>query len=147
MDIGYTYFHLHGRMARLPFVGALLGLTAAFGLLTMIGMAQVWLHRGSAWATVVTVILLAAGAVNAWAVLALYAKRLHDFSLSGWVGVGILACAVLGFVLVPSMPTLARFLTFVAALAIIGLVLIPGDQGSNDYGPEPGSDGVLHPAE
>ncbi len=147
MDIPFTYFHLYGRMARLPFLGALLALTAAYGLVAMIGMAQIWLHQGSAWAVIVSIALLAVSAVHAWAVLALYAKRLHDFSLSGWVGVGILACAWLGFLTAPVTPGLAKALTFFAALAVISLALIPGDQGSNDWGPEPGSDEVLRPAE
>jgi uncharacterized membrane protein YhaH (DUF805 family) len=134
MDFRDHFFSLEGRIARLPFLGGLLLLTAISGVVSMIGAAQIWVHRGTAGASVVLVLMAAAALVNAWTALALYAKRLHDLGASGWMGVPILAAGIVG------LATGSILSMGFGIVAAITLCLAPGESGQNRWGPAPGTE-------
>ena len=57
--------------------------------------------------------------------IAVAVRRFHDINVTGW--------AYLGLTLASMIP----FIGFIASIAFLVMMLLPGNQGSNQYGPDP----------
>lgn len=133
MDPRYTYLSVQGRIGRLHFAAALALLTLVSLAAGAVGAALLRAASGPA-AILLGLAMLGLFGLNVWAVLALYAKRLHDVGVSGWGGVWILGLIYAGGGLLPFAPRLAAFLMLVGALLALALALAPGDRGDNAWG-------------
>lgn len=147
MDLRFHYCELNGRIGRLPFLGALALLSLVAGVVTMIGLAQLRIHQGSPAAALVALLFGAAAVANLWAALAVYAKRLHDVGLSGWFGVLIMVGVLAQQLLLAWWPGLAFALALGTFAAFVALLTAPGERFANAWGPPPGADEALTPAE
>ena len=105
MSIWRLLFAVSGRVGRVPFVFALVGV----GLMVWLGirmseaalpwLAQVLAPRGINAGFALHGIWLALGALGVWSAIALMAKRLHDRGRSGvWAAAGVLPLAALALV-------------------------------------------------
>jgi uncharacterized membrane protein YhaH (DUF805 family) len=82
---------------------------------------------------------VAMGFIFGWAMLLVWIRRLHDLGHSGWwapvinvfvnVGFGVLSIAF------GDIGTLLGFLLFLGVIVTLGS--IPGERGTNEFGPSP----------
>lgn len=76
-----------------------------------------------------------------WICLAVYAKRLHDYNLSGWWQVAPLGISILAGIVTMIIPILGGLLSLASFLASIALFVIcgflKGTSGPNAYGNDP----------
>lgn len=133
MDIRRTYVSFEGRLARLPYLAALMLLTLVSVTLTTTGVHLFHNYPGAA-ALVVAMAMAAITGANVWATLALHAKRLHDMGYSGWHALWILAAPLAAPVALAMAPPVGMTLLAVTAVAGFGLVLVPGEPAANRYG-------------
>lgn len=123
IDWSELFFSSSGRTARLPFVVAaavLVVLTAFYESLVTSA-----LHWITGW--VVYPLLIFTGAC-------VLSKRLHDRGRSGWWSLVILIAVTM----VWSFDSAVDFLGLVVVIwAFVELVLMPGEQGANRFGPNP----------
>ncbi len=136
-----------GRIPRLPYFLNGLVYSVAYALLVMVGPSYVFggsrLYYIAAFPVVLALLVL---------MYCLYSKRFHDFSAPGWLGVALLAPAVLGqfitlaYLFLPSLVDQQLLelwdkgsVTLTNILRLVGLVLlfVPGSRGPNIYGPDP----------
>jgi uncharacterized membrane protein YhaH (DUF805 family) len=78
----------------------------------------------------------AAGLASVWPLTAIYVKRLHDLSLSGWWTLGVPAIAI-AFQMAGFKPGSVYF-----TIIILLIGFIPGTRGDNRFGSDP----LGHPA-
>ena len=65
-------------------------------------------------------------------------RRFHDLGLSGWLVAGIFAAYLVAYLLVGYGEAAAGGLVFLLSAAVaLGIVLVPGKPGANQYGPNP----------
>ena len=107
-------FTFAGRRNRKSYILYYIGIMAAvfvlYGVMAMIAaMAEAW------WPLVLAYLLMLPLALSGWAVIA---QRCRDFGWTGWA----------------ALITLIRIIGFLFSLA---LLFIPGDPGTNRYGPDP----------
>jgi uncharacterized membrane protein YhaH (DUF805 family) len=147
----WLLFSFNGRLGRLGYFSAWLGLTLCGGALHAASFGQ-WLQPAAEWPDLMVLLLQAAfGFALAWGHFAIQAKRFHDFNWSGW------------WVLAPGAAIVGIFLTWIAGLgagsgastifglglltlaavafiAIVGLMLFfrGGTVGPNDHAPQSG---------
>lgn len=128
IDWSGLFFSASGRVARLPF------LVAAAVLIALVAFYEAMMEPESMetlhWVSGVFVYgaLFYSGAC-------VLSKRLHDRGKTGWW-----AALVLGAVVI-CWPTPSGVLDFLGVIAlvwaVIELAVMPGEQGSNRYGPNP----------
>jgi uncharacterized membrane protein YhaH (DUF805 family) len=115
-------FSVRGRIGRVAFcVTWLIAMAFIFAPILLLyagGLLDTTVERNGSPDGAVTIIVLLALVVSAWAQIAVYVKRFHDF---GWRGIA----AVLGFI------------PIVAFFAILGLMLWPGARERNQFGQPP----------
>lgn len=135
MHSAFAWFFLSmkGRIGRQEFALGLFGLVLIDMLVARVGLRLA--DSGPVYYTVrpppldwsATRLLIA---VSLWAFAAILVKRLHDFNLSGWWALAILAIPHLTKAL--AVPGWIPYLLFAATLGAI-----PGQQGDNRFGSDP----------
>jgi uncharacterized membrane protein YhaH (DUF805 family) len=141
MSYGQTFFGFKGRLARLPFLGCAI-ILYALSQFAYLAAVFTLLIRG-AWLVFGGAMLLAAGVVSTWVILALIAKRLHDIGLRGVHAIWIVPLIAAGPIAENGIGSpVFRLLDFVLLLTPLGiglwLILAPGQRRENEYGPPPG---------
>lgn len=136
MNFARLYVSFDGRLERIPYLGALLALTLASVTVSTVGSHLFRTYPGAA-ALVVAMAMAAITFANVWAVLALYAKRLHDMGHSAWHGTWILATPLAAMTTLVMAPMISFVLLAITAVVGLGLVFVPGTPGPNAYGPAP----------
>lgn len=154
--IVWLLFSFNGRLGRLGFFTAWLGLALCSAMLQMatIGnLADQMAHRGEPADPVILLLRVALGFALGWCHFAIQAKRFHDFNWSGWwvlapgaIVVGLFVLWIGGAAsnagggspnfLGLSVLTIGAFLF----LVVIGLMLLfrGGTAGPNTFGPQAG---------
>lgn len=123
-DWGALFFTADGRLARTPF---LMGAAVLFALGALYeAVAGVTLHWLTGW--FVYPALIYGGAC-------VLSKRLHDRGKSGWWAAVILFALVA--VWQPPLNPADVLLTILLLWAAVELGVMPGEQGTNRYGPNP----------
>ncbi len=145
MNLSRLYVSFEGRLERIPYLAALLVLTLVSVTISTVGSHLFRNYPGAA-ALVVAMAMAAITFANVWAVLALYAKRLHDMGYSAWHGTWILATPLAAMATLVMAPMIAFVLLAITAAAGLGLVFVPGTPGPNAYGPAPGGSPRAMPA-
>ncbi len=108
----WLFLGFGGRVNRLAYVLAalLMGVILMFTFYR-IGIAPKDSSEQNAWLSVFFIL----GLLSAWSSVALAAKRLHDFGKPGIIALALLVPAV-------------------SVVAFLVLCIVPGDEGSNEYG-------------
>ena len=137
IDLSDLFFSADGRAARAPFILASGTLLILLRLYQSLARESTALH----WVTGLFVygLLVFTGAC-------VLSKRLHDRGRSGWWSLVILLCVGLVWPFPDNFPGWISLVILV--WAFVELVLMPGEQGANRFGPpphKPGS-GDLPPA-
>lgn len=137
MTLAQLFIGHRGRIDRLTYLGAslLLGLVAGLGHAGLLWLLE---RAGAAGAFLVGAAFAGLLAAQLWAAGALVAKRLQDLAIGGIHALWVLAAAIaLGAA--PVAPYLALVAAPFVAVACLVLLLVPGQRGTNAFGPRPGA--------
>ncbi|RYD62173.1 MAG: DUF805 domain-containing protein [Verrucomicrobiaceae bacterium] len=136
MNIFEVLFGSQGRLGRMAFVGYSIVNLAVMVALTL-AAANLWQSGAGPHALLGVLIAIAALFGALWSGLALTIKRLHDMGFSGLHVIWILPLEVASKGMGPAMdsPTLATLLSVITAAIGLGLLLVPGEDRDNRYGP------------
>lgn len=129
-----------GRIDRLTYLGAslLLGLVMGAGYAALLWLLE---RAGEAGAFLVGAAYAALVAAHLWGAGMLVAKRLHDLAIGGIHALWVLAAA-LALGAAPVAPYLALAAAPIVAVACLVLLLVPGQRGTNAFGPQPGTQAI-----
>lgn len=137
MTLRQALFSFTGRIGRMAYFGYFFVLCifmAVFGA----GAALV-AKTGDGGAIVGGLMMIAMGIAYLWAGMAITVKRLHDINLSGLYLIGFYGIAIAAFALTQVNATVSILLYVAQAMIGLYIVFAPGTQGSNRFGPAPGT--------
>lgn len=118
-----------GRLRYMAYYWPTLGLMALFGVLAAVIIPTMGLKTITG-GTIAAIAL--GGILMLWMCLRVMVMRMHDLNLSGkW----ILLPLVLGGIISVRSPTLAMFGSGLLSLMSFALMVVPGSEEENDYGP------------
>jgi len=123
LDLVELFFSSAGRLARGPF---LIAVAVLFALAALYQSLWTTLHWLTGWVIYPLLIFCAACVLS---------KRLHDRGRNGWLALIVIVA------LIAVWSAGSHFLDFLFALVLVWagveLGVLPGEQGSNRYGPNP----------
>jgi len=133
---------LSGRIARKPFLFQTLLVWLVFYAASMLVFMIAWGGPGSVGmsntqAEWMGYAATAIAALSCWAAFVLVARRIRDLGFSGLHALWLFALCALTLAASGAAPVLSLGLAAIMALIFLALLLLPGTQGDNAYGPPP----------